>query len=133
MEIDEDELYSSPEISCNFINKEKLLNKYLNITENNFVPNYDDDDENIDYCIQCNTEKILIQSTGIMVCRTCGIQEIILVDSDKPSYKDPPREISYFAYKRINHFNESWDTKTICGVSLSVLFIFLLCNIKYYF
>ena len=29
-----------------------------------------------------------------------------MVDSDKPSYKEPPREISYFAYKRINHFNE---------------------------
>ena len=29
-----------------------------------------------------------------------------MIDSDKPSYKDPPKEISYFAYKRINHFNE---------------------------
>ena len=28
------------------------------------------------------------------------------MDSDKPSYKDPPREVSYYAYKRINHFNE---------------------------
>ena len=28
------------------------------------------------------------------------------LDSDKPSYKDPPREITYFSYKRINHFNE---------------------------
>jgi hypothetical protein len=29
-----------------------------------------------------------------------------LIDSDKPSYKDPPREVTYYAYKRINHFNE---------------------------
>ena len=28
------------------------------------------------------------------------------MDSEKPSYKEPPREVSYFAYKRINHFNE---------------------------
>ena len=28
------------------------------------------------------------------------------MDSDKPSYKGPPREVSYYAYKRINHFNE---------------------------
>jgi hypothetical protein len=28
------------------------------------------------------------------------------VDHEKPSYKDPPKEISYFAYKRINHLNE---------------------------
>jgi hypothetical protein len=37
---------------------------------------------------------------------TCGYQEFVLIDSDKPSYKDPPREVSYYAYKRINHFNE---------------------------
>jgi hypothetical protein len=29
-----------------------------------------------------------------------------LIDSDKPSYKDPPREVCYYAYKKINHFNE---------------------------
>ena len=40
------------------------------------------------------------------VCPKCGTLEKLLVDSDKPSYKEPPREISYFAYKRINHFNE---------------------------
>ena len=28
------------------------------------------------------------------------------MDSEKPSYKDPPREITYFAYKKQNHFNE---------------------------
>ena len=30
----------------------------------------------------------------------------IIINSEKVSYKDPPREVSYFAYKRINHFNE---------------------------
>ena len=32
--------------------------------------------------------------------------EDIVINSEKVSYKDPPRESSYFAYKRINHFNE---------------------------
>ena len=41
-----------------------------------------------------------------MICEFCGDETKITTDSDKPSYKDPPREISYFAYKRINHFNE---------------------------
>ena len=41
-----------------------------------------------------------------MVCERCGELNYIVIDSDKPSYKDPPKEISYFAYKRINHFNE---------------------------
>ena len=30
----------------------------------------------------------------------------VIVDSDKPSYKEPPKEIQFFSYKRINHFNE---------------------------
>jgi hypothetical protein len=30
----------------------------------------------------------------------------MIVDHDKPSYKDPPKEITYFSYKRINHLNE---------------------------
>ena len=29
-----------------------------------------------------------------------------MIVTEKNSYSDPPREISYFAYKRINHFNE---------------------------
>ena len=29
-----------------------------------------------------------------------------LIDNDKPSYKEPPKEISFYAYKRINHFKE---------------------------
>jgi FMN phosphatase YigB (HAD superfamily) len=29
-----------------------------------------------------------------------------LIENDKPSYKEPPKEISFYAYKRINHFRE---------------------------
>ena len=113
--------------SCVFINREKLLNKYLNITENNHIPSISDDEENIDYCKKCHCEKILIQATGVMVCQTCGEQQNILVDSDKPSYKDPPREISYFAYKRINHFNEFVSINALSALSI------LLIMVLYYF
>jgi hypothetical protein len=41
-----------------------------------------------------------------LVCENCGYTEDIIINSEKTSYKDPPREVSYFAYKRINHFNE---------------------------
>ena len=102
------ENYDDYEKPSKFINKEKLLNKYINITEskNILYISDDEDDKKFDICTKCNIEKILIQSTGLLICKKCGHQEKILVDSDKPSYKDPPREISYFAYKRINHFNE---------------------------
>jgi hypothetical protein len=57
-------------------------------------------------CDDCENEMIFSANEAVFTCPECGNQEFILVDSDKPSYKDPPREISYYAYKRINHFNE---------------------------
>lgn len=57
-------------------------------------------------CDECGNEMIFSTNEAVFSCPHCGNQEFILVDSDKPSYKDPPREISYYAYKRINHFNE---------------------------
>jgi hypothetical protein len=57
-------------------------------------------------CEDCGTEMIFSQNEALFTCATCGFQEFVLIDSDKPSYKDPPREVSYYAYKRINHFNE---------------------------
>ena len=60
----------------------------------------------IDICDTCLIEKILYLSDGKLICPSCGEETFVLIDSDKPSYKEPPREVSYFAYKRINHFNE---------------------------
>jgi len=68
---------------------------------------FNKDNNNIkNVCYDCNREKILYQTDGIIVCPNCGVQEKILISNNKPSYKQPPREMSYFAYKRINHFNE---------------------------
>ena len=61
---------------------------------------------NYEYCTECKIEMTIYRSSGVLICTNCGIQKPILLDSDKPSYKEPPKEISYFAYKRINHFNE---------------------------
>ena len=49
---------------------------------------------------------ILNQTEALYECVKCGNTHFTIIDSDKPSYKEPPREVSYFAYKRINHFNE---------------------------
>lgn len=57
-------------------------------------------------CIACGDEMIMCMNEANLTCPSCGYQELILIDSDKPSYKDPPREVSYYAYKKINHFNE---------------------------
>ena len=57
-------------------------------------------------CDTCDKEMTFSANEALFFCDMCGHQEFVLIDSDKPSYKDPPREVTYYAYKRINHFNE---------------------------
>jgi DNA-directed RNA polymerase subunit RPC12/RpoP len=64
------------------------------------------EDDTYGECAECEKEMIFSANEAVFTCTDCGYQQFVLVDSDKPSYKDPPREVSYYAYKRINHFNE---------------------------
>ena len=89
-----------------FLSKAKLYDSYLFKTQENTEKLNLENDVNIEICNLCNQERVLYMSEGKMICPNCGDEIFILVDSDKPSYKEPPREVSYFAYKRINHFNE---------------------------
>jgi hypothetical protein len=58
-------------------------------------------------CQSCNKgELIKSNHEGIIICNNCYTNHKYLVDNDKPSYKEPPKEISFYAYKRINHFKE---------------------------
>lgn len=59
------------------------------------------------HCQHCGTtDRTVMLHDGYIFCNRCFTLEYVLVDHEKPSYKDPPKEITYFAYKRINHFNE---------------------------
>lgn len=82
----------------------KILTKYLNIVDNVYINEENNNETEI--CETCGMDKYIIHGDASLICKHCGDVEFILIDSDKPSYKDPPKEISYFAYKRINHFNE---------------------------
>ena len=58
-------------------------------------------------CGHCGSAKrVMNLQEGYVYCKCCHTIEYILIDHDKPSYKDSPKEAVYFAYKRINHFNE---------------------------
>ena len=64
-------------------------------------------DENHHICTKCNKGE-MIQSVGdgIMICNHCHVFMKYLIHNDKPTYKEPPKEISFYAYRRINHFKE---------------------------
>jgi len=106
-EVIETEPVSKESVVQKGLQRNQLLNDYLQMEDpsmaRNTVEEYDDP---WTLCERCNNEMIMCLNEANLTCSKCGHQEFILVDSDKPSYKDPPREISYYAYKKINHFNE---------------------------
>jgi len=109
-------------------NKTKLLNSFFKInTENEqqpdtinrdniqkYLSNLDETFIDInkfivetDICQFCKKgELIPIDHEGIMVCNHCHKHIQYLVENEKPSYKEPPKEACFYAYKRINHFRE---------------------------
>ena len=94
-------------IKSTYSNKNDIMNEYLSLTDNNYVKKNTSTNSNLlDNCKDCNTPRIKDTIHGCMVCPNCGCEEKILIDCDTPSYKEPPRELTYFAYKKINHANE---------------------------
>ena len=83
-----------------------IYNHIMSKVEEDFVP--EDTNENFenDECPFCETDRELYQNEGKLVCPKCFYVDFILIDSDKPSYRDTPKEMTNFAYKRRNHFIE---------------------------
>jgi predicted nucleic acid-binding Zn-ribbon protein len=92
------------------LNRDKMLEKYLAIVDPSAIKSGILPGSGIEpgwgCCPTCDIEMTFHQNEALLGCPQCGHEEFILIDSEKPSYKDPPREITYFAYKKINHFNE---------------------------
>ena len=107
---DNDGVYTSLKIS-DFVKEEStfkkknILDEYLQKIDPNYVSKIKID-MSIFKCPKCNIDMTLFPSDGIQVCDKCGLQQNVLIESDKPSFKDPPLEVCYFSYKRINHYNE---------------------------
>jgi hypothetical protein len=83
-----------------------LVQKYLtNIDEsfldiNAFV-------RETDICQTCyKGEMIPLDDEGVLICNVCAINIPYLIENEKPSYKEPPKEVCFYAYKKINHFKE---------------------------
>ena len=113
-------------------NKSKLVNNFFKIKENNdnkdisvihkdtnnivlkYLSNVSDDFLDInnfvyqtDVCKVCHKgELIPLEEDGILICNICSRSIPYLIENEKPSYKEPPKEVCFYAYKRINHFKE---------------------------
>jgi len=82
------------------------IDKYFNNIDYLYL-NYDNFIYPSDICSVCNRgEMVYVESDGISVCNNCSNIIKNLIEIDKPSYKEPPKEVSFYAYKRINHLKE---------------------------
>ena len=82
-----------------------LLDDYMFFTDENFIK--DKVFELEERCAHCNSKQVTIMNNdGYVLCKDCNSIEYIIIDHDKPSYRDPPKEITYWSYKRLNHLNE---------------------------
>ena len=87
------------------INK-NLVQKYLSNIDDSFL------DMNAfvrdsDICQNCyKGEMIPLDDEGVLICNICAVNIPYLIENEKPSYKEPPKEVCFYAYKKINHFKE---------------------------
>ena len=107
--------------------KSQVLNKFFNLVLNDdinvsnetsttqkYFTNINQECLNLnDFCLQtdicnyCNKgEMIPVDYEGVIVCNNCSKSIKYLIENEKPSYKEPPKEVCFYAYKRINHFRE---------------------------
>ena len=90
------------------VNKQKLtthVKAYLaNVDQKVDINKYVED---VAVCRSCHKGELIAQDfEGVLICNGCGRQCRYLVENEKPSYKEPPKEVCFYAYKRINHFRE---------------------------
>ena len=114
------------------INSDNKLNSFFSINtddnDTNLEIKYNDKDTNIDkyfynidnltinyenYCYNSDTckfckkgEFIYVETEGMCICNVCSKTVKYLIENEKPSYKEPPKEVCFYAYKRINHLRE---------------------------
>ena len=83
-----------------------IVQKYLSNIDETFI------DMNLfirstDICQHCfKGELIPLDDEGVLICNACAVNIPYLIENEKPSYKEPPKEVCFYAYKKINHFKE---------------------------
>ena len=83
-----------------------IVKKYLSNIDDSFI-DINNFIHNSDICKFCyKGELIPLDDEGILICNVCFKNVPYLIENEKPSYKEPPKEVCFYAYKRINHFKE---------------------------
>jgi hypothetical protein len=94
------------DVSSNDCKTNNIVKKYLSNIDESFI-DVNSFLHNSDVCKYCfQGELIPLEDEGVIICNLCSRHIPYLIENDKPSYKEPPKEVCFYAYKRINHFKE---------------------------
>jgi hypothetical protein len=85
--------------------KKSLMEQYMTTVSNDYELTIHELPEQ-DTCEICGFDMSDMRNDAEIVCVNCGHSEHLIIDSDRKSYKDSPPDMVYYAYKRMNHFNE---------------------------
>lgn len=88
------------------VSKKQLFEEYASRMKLNTGINTDEKKITVEHCDRCNIAREELLEEGILVCPSCGSEEYMMVVSDYPSFRDPPKEKNNYAYKKVNHLNE---------------------------
>jgi hypothetical protein len=87
-------------------NNKNLVQKYLRNIDDSFL-DMNSFVRETDICQNCfKGEMIPLDDEGVLICNICAVNIPYLIENEKPSYKEPPKEVCFYAYKKINHFKE---------------------------
>lgn len=90
---------------CEYKDKSKLVNEYLAITDNKYINHIDGEFTNTK-CINCNNEMTNLVQEALSVCLSCGYQDVLLAEQNRPIMLYDKKDGIHYSYKRINHFRE---------------------------
>jgi Poxvirus Late Transcription Factor VLTF3 like len=83
-----------------------IFQKYLSNIDESFL-DINSFITSTDICQSCyKGELIPMDDEGVLICNICSTNVPYLIENEKPSYKEPPKEVCFYAYKKINHFKE---------------------------
>jgi len=88
------------------VSKKQLFEEYASRMKLNTGTEAEEKKVTVEHCDRCNISREELLEEGILVCPSCGSEEYMMVVSDYPSFRDPPKERNNYAYKKINHLNE---------------------------
>lgn len=97
---------SDPNANITENRNKNIVQKYLSNIDETFI-DMNSFVRSTDVCQHCfKGELIPLDDEGVLICNICAVNIPYLIENEKPSYKEPPKEVCFYAYKKINHFKE---------------------------